>query len=74
MGSARFSFCVICMNELQINRLSEIFGNLSLLLLASFIIPVFNGQAVDVVTMRISVLLSIFCFCGSIILLRGEKK
>lgn len=62
------------MNSLQINRLSEILGNLSLVLISSFIIPALNGQPTNEITMKISVLLSISCFCGSIILLKGNKK
>lgn len=61
------------LNSKQINRLSEILGNLSLLFLASMSIPVFSGNKdVDIGIFIGGVLAFIGCSIESILLMGGD--
>lgn len=61
------------MNSLQINRLSEILGNLSLLFFATMILPGFAGTVVTETTLLSGTTFTILCTVLSLVLLKGEK-
>ena len=62
------------MNDLQINRLSEIIGNLSLLLFASFVLPIFGSQITNIETLIFGGVASALSFGSSLLLLKGGGK
>lgn len=62
------------LNDRQLNRLSEVFGNMSLLFLGSLVIPAFNGQ---IITNNPMTLTGLILFIGflftSIVLVKGGE-
>lgn len=61
------------MNEAQIDRLSEIIGNLSLLFFATMILPGFAGTVITENTLLSGTAFTILCAVLSLVLLKGEK-
>ena len=59
------------LNKRQLERVSEILGNLGLLFLASFVLPVFtNSEPVELGTMFSGLILSAGCLVESIAILK----
>ncbi|KKU81109.1 hypothetical protein A2971_05285 [Candidatus Gottesmanbacteria bacterium RIFCSPLOWO2_01_FULL_46_21] len=59
------------LNIAQLDRLSEIIGNLGLLFLATLVLPIFvKGSIVDPITILVGVIVSIVCVIVSMFLLR----
>lgn len=59
------------LNSSQLDRLSEILGNLGLLLFASLVIPVFTHVQIDHLTILSGVITSVACIIGSLLILKG---
>lgn len=62
------------MNEAQIDRLSEILGNLSLLVLGTWVLPVFSGSFVNSDIMFSGIIASAICLFWSLLILKGGEK
>lgn len=61
------------LNEAQIDRLSEVLGNLGLVFVASWVLPSLFGQAtISVVELFLGTIASIFCVIGSLAVLKGN--
>ena len=61
-------------NKYQIDRISEILGNLGLVTLASLVLPTFTSQAINTIAVVFGGVVTIMCFSTSIALLKGGKK
>ncbi|MBI3559095.1 hypothetical protein HY085_01750 [Candidatus Gottesmanbacteria bacterium] len=62
------------MNELQINRLSEILGNLSLLVFGTWVLPIFLGSVINTDIIFSSIIISVISLFWSLFILKGGKK
>ncbi len=60
------------LNQLQLDRLSEILGNLGLVFFASLVLPVFQGSySINLGILISGVISAAGCVIGSLILLKG---
>lgn len=62
------------LNETQIDRLSEILGNLSLVFFGAQVLPsLLNKEIPDLFQLVTGLILSILCLSGSMALLKGKR-
>jgi hypothetical protein len=61
-------------SDVQLNRISEILGNLGIALLISMVIPGFITQPPDILLSLIGFILAIACWVLSVILLKKEER
>lgn len=62
---------IIRLNEAQVAHIAEVLGNLSLVLLASLILPAFIGQPVEKEIIQSGLVLTITSFAMSVQILKG---
>lgn len=61
-------------NELQLNRISEILGNLGIVFFAAIVIPTFITPTYDIFTGLAGFAISLVCWFLSVVLLKTEEK
>lgn len=62
------------LNKLQLDRLSEIFGNLGLLFLGSMVLPFLTGiEKPNIILSGLGLILSMISWSASILMLKGVK-
>lgn len=63
------------LNQAQVSRLSEIIGNLSLVVFAAMVLPAFiNPEAAIFTTVVSGIIGTIACVIGSLSLLKGRRR
>ena len=62
------------LNKRQIDRISEIYGNLGLLFFAALVMPVFTGETINTVKIVAGITTSSACILVSVIILRGNRR
>ncbi len=64
----------IRLNEAQIDRLSEISGNLSLVFFAAMVLPILTTKTYSLFDATVGISLALICVFISMVLLKGRKS